>query len=158
MSENDYKELLKTKGLKVTKARVLLLNILDKKKDDHLSADDLFEIINKIDSDIGIATVYRNLKALSDADLIEKISLDEGHLRYELSKKIGESKTHHHHHLICTNCRKVISFHEDLLGEIENTIEKETGFHVVDHDLKFYGLCKECQEKQKKEKQIEKTK
>ena len=44
---------------------------------------------------------------------------------------------------------KVLPFKDDLLDELERHIEEETGFHVLDHELKFYGQCSECRKKQK---------
>ena len=55
---------------------------------------------------------------------------------------------HHHHHLICTQCGKVEEFDDDLLENLEHDIEQKTGFQVVDHQVKFFGICKECQAKQ----------
>ena len=46
--------------------------------------------------------------------------------------------------MICKTCGKVLPFEDDLLEELERRIEEETGFHVLDHELKFYGQCKEC--------------
>jgi Fur family ferric uptake transcriptional regulator len=51
---------------------------------------------------------------------------------------------HHHHHLICINCGKVFEFEEDMMEGLETEIEKKTGFHVIDHEVKLYGYCKEC--------------
>jgi len=52
---------------------------------------------------------------------------------------------HKHHHLICINCGKVEEAEEDLLEALESKIESSKGFKVIDHIVKFYGLCKECQ-------------
>ena len=54
-----------------------------------------------------------------------------------------------YHHLICKTCGKVLPFYDDLLEELERRIEDETGFHVLDHELKFYGQCRECRNRQK---------
>ena len=60
----------------------------------------------------------------------------------------GEGEPHHHHHhLICKTCGKVFPFRDDLLDGLERHIEEETGFHVLDHELKFYGQCKKCRKK-----------
>ena len=68
----------------------------------------------------------------------------------------GEERHHHHHHLICKTCGKVLPFKDDLLDELERHIEDATGFHVLDHELKFYGQCKECLERQNStEKHVE---
>ena len=53
------------------------------------------------------------------------------------------------HHLICRTCGKITPFKDDLLEELERRIEEEEGFHVLDHELKFYGQCMDCQKKAK---------
>ncbi|MCG4734830.1 transcriptional repressor, partial [Paraclostridium bifermentans] len=47
-------------------------------------------------------------------------------------------------HLICKNCGKIIEVKEDLLDSIELEIQKLYNFSIIDHDLKFYGLCESC--------------
>lgn len=71
-------------------------------------------------------------------------------MRYEIGDFCDERTEphHHHHHLICRDCGSVMEFRDDLLENLEDHIEKETGFHVMDHELKFYGQCRKCQEKQ----------
>ena len=46
--------------------------------------------------------------------------------------------------MICMKCGKVISFRDDLLEELEARITADTGFLVVDHEVKLYGYCIEC--------------
>ena len=67
----------------------------------------------------------------------------------EIGETLDGTGKHHHHHLICKTCGKVLPFKDDLLDELERHIEEETGFHVLDHELKFYGQCSECRKKQK---------
>ena len=59
-------------------------------------------------------------------------------------QRIQDHEKHHHHHLICMKCGKVISFRDDLLEELEARITADTGFLVVDHEVKLYGYCIEC--------------
>ena len=79
-------------------------------------------------------------------DLLKKLDFDDGCSRYEVNKT--DPSKHHHHHLICTNCGKVIEFQDDFLEPLEEDIKKKLGFTVSDPQVKFFGLCKECQEAQ----------
>ena len=81
--------------------------------------------------------------------LVDRINLDDGCVRYEIGHLLLDESKHNHHHLICRKCSKVIPFDADLLDDLEHHIEKATGFHVLDHELKFYGLCRECMKKEK---------
>ena len=144
ISKENFKKMLKEKGLKVTNQRLLVLEVLADHRDKHMTAEDIYELVKEDYPDIGLATIYRTVQLLREMQLVDRINLDDGCLRYEIGDMFdGESK-HHHHHLICKTCGKVVPFEEDLLDELERLVEQETGFHVSDHELKFYGQCQEC--------------
>ena len=148
-TEELLKQRLKEKGLKVTHQRILVLSVLEQNSGRHMTAEDIYELVAEDYPEIGLATVYRTLQLLWDMQLVDRISLDDGCVRYEIGEPgLGEGK-HHHHHLICKTCGKVLPFYDDLLEELERRIEDETGFHVLDHELKFYGQCRECRNRQK---------
>lgn len=141
--ENEkFKALLKTKGLKVTVQRLAVLNILKERDDEHLTAEEIYDLVKKNHPEIGLATVYRTIQLLSDMGIIDKLSLDDGFTRYEMGKSL--SSGHRHHHLICLSCNKIFSFEKDFMEPLENEIEKVTGFRVVNHEAKLFGYCKEC--------------
>jgi len=79
---------------------------------------------------------------LEKFNIVYRVNFDDGYNRYELNY---DSESHHHHHLICLKCGKVIEVKLDLLETLENEIEKENGFKVMDHNVKFFGYCSECQ-------------
>lgn len=144
ISQEKFKKLLKEKGLKVTNQRLLVLEVLAEHRDSHMTAEDIYDLVKEDYPDIGLATIYRTLQLLLEMQLVDRINLDDGCIRYEISDLLDGKIKHHHHHLICKTCGKVIPFRHDLLEELERRIEDETGFHVLDHELKFYGQCKEC--------------
>ncbi len=137
-------QLLKDKGLKVTTQRLLVLEALASCPDEHLTAEEIYEMVKADYPEIGLATVYRTIQILWDLHLIDRISLDDGFVRYEIGNVGMGTAKHHHHHLICTKCGKINSFEDDLLEELEDKITRTTGFHVMDHEVKLYGYCEEC--------------
>ena len=144
VDREQFKQLLKDNGLKITNQRLLVLEVLASCPDRHLTAEEIHEMVKAGYPEIGLATVYRTIQLLLELHLIDRINLDDGFVRYEIGNMgLGTAK-HHHHHLICINCGKVISFKDDLLEELENKITETTGFHVVDHEVKLYGHCAEC--------------
>ena len=149
VSQESFKKKLKEKGLKVTNQRLLVLQVLAENKDRHLTAEDIYELVKEDYPEIGLATIYRTVQLLLEMQLVDRISLDDGCARYEIGEFFDGEERHHHHHLICKTCGKVLPFKDDLLDELERHIEEETGFHVLDHELKFYGQCSECRKKQK---------
>lgn len=147
MYEN-FKEILKSHGLKVTNQRVVLLEALSKHKGEHLTPEEIYEIVKEEHPEIGLATVYRTIQLLCQLELVEKVVLVDGIVRYEMAEK-DRGKAHHHHHIICLDCGNVESFEDDLLENLEGAIAKKTGFEIVNHEVKFYGYCNKCKEKHK---------
>lgn len=147
-TENEgFKALLKSKGLKVTNQRIAVLEVLQSGTDEHLTAEEIFDLVREKHPEIGLATVYRTIQLLSDMKLIEKLSLDDGFVRYEIGKTSDSG--HRHHHLVCLGCGKVVSVRKDLLTALENDIERSLEFKVVNHEVKFFGYCKDCKDKSK---------
>lgn len=140
---NRFRKLLKERGLKTTSQRMAILKVLLDQPDSHLTAEEIYDLVKKDWPDIGLATVYRNIQLLSEMNLIDKLNLDDGYVRYEIGDQNQQSH-HHHHHMICVSCGKVFAFQEDLLDNLEQKIEQTTGFVVSDHEVKLYGHCAQC--------------
>ncbi len=140
---NRFRKLLKERGLKTTSQRMAILKVLLDQPDSHLTAEEIYDLVKKDWPDIGLATVYRNIQLLSEMNLIDKLNLDDGYVRYEIGDQNQQSH-HHHHHMICISCGKVFAFQEDLLDNLEQKIEQTTGFVVSDHEVKLYGHCAQC--------------
>ena len=151
MSENhqlfgvqDLRARLSERGYKMTPQRKEILKIFVEHSDKHhMSAEDVYKILRESDSEIGLATVYRALDLLSELGILVQVEFGDGCARYELNT--ADPNTHHHHHLICVKCKRVIEFEEDLLDDLETTIAEESGFRILNHEVKFFGYCKDCQ-------------
>jgi Fur family transcriptional regulator, ferric uptake regulator len=115
--------------------------VLLENEEDHLSAEDVYLLVKEKAPEIGLATVYRTLELLSDLQIIHKLNFGDGVTRYEFR---AEGAEHHHHHLICLHCGTVDEIMEDLLGPIEDRVEREHDFQIVDHRLTFHGICHRC--------------
>lgn len=146
VDRDAFRELLREKGLKVTSQRLLVLEAIASCPEEHLTAEEIFELVKVDYPEIGLATVYRTIQLLNELNLIDRINFDDGFVRYEMGSTPNHGQKHHHHHLICEKCGKVISFRDDLLEELEARIAETTGFCVVNHDVKLYGCCKACKE------------
>ena len=144
VDRESFTQLLKDKGLKVTRQRLTVLEAIASSPEEHLTVEEIFALVKVGCPDIGLATVYRTIQLLNELHLIDRINLDDGFVRYEMGSASDCEQKHHHHHLICRKCGKVISFRDDLLEELEDKITATTGFSVVDHEVKLYGFCKEC--------------
>ncbi|MBM6860694.1 transcriptional repressor, partial [Clostridium saudiense] len=84
---------------------------------------------------------YRTVLLLEEVNVIYKLDLNDGCSRYEL---VHSDEEHRHHHLVCNKCKKVFEVQDDLLEELEERIEKTYKFRILDHSVKFFGICSEC--------------
>lgn len=130
---------LKKAGLKVTLPRVKILEILEKSKDHHLSAEDVYRMLVDSGDDTGLATVYRVLTQFEEAGLVVRHHFSEDHSVFELNH--GE----HHDHLVCVKCAKVTEFFDKVIEERQQQVAKDAGFEITDHSLNIYGICGKCQ-------------
>lgn len=140
----QLKEMFRERQYKLTSQRQIVLQVFLDHQGEHLSAEDVHNILRDQSSEIGLATVYRTLELLSDLSVLQKMDFGDGRSRYEINE---DSTSHHHHHLICLSCGKVREFEDDLLDALESAVARKSNFAVVDHQLKFYGYCQECQKK-----------
>lgn len=134
-------------GCRITKAREAILNVLSETSK-HLSAEDIYLKVYGIYPNIGLTTVYRTLELLVQMGLIAKFDFGDDRARYELLE--GPICKAHHHHLVCTNCGRVIDYTDfideevELLTRTEKVLSKKFNFKITNHLIQFYGLCDRC--------------
>lgn len=136
---------LKKKGYKLTPQRRAIVDTIVDSEGKHLTAEEIYDEVRKNCPEIGLATVYRTILLLEEIGVVSKLHLNDGCSRYEL---IHGDERHRHHHLVCNECNGLIEVEDDLLDDLEEIIEKQYGFKIEDHSVKFFGRCKDCQNKQ----------
>ena len=94
--------------------------------------------------EIGVATIYRVLTQFEQAGILLRHHFETGKAVYELNKG------GHHDHIVCVKCGSVIEFHSEEIEALQDKIAEENGFRIVDHALYMYGVCAECQKKEKR--------
>ncbi|QVK19221.1 transcriptional repressor [Mycoplasmatota bacterium] len=138
---NKYLRKIKEHHAKITPQRIEILNIFLNNKDDHFTAEDILRKLNE--SKTGQATVYRTLELFCSAGILKKVNFkNEEFARYDL---LDLDEKHFHHHLVCNNCGKVIEISDDLLDHIENKVQTDYHFQIMNHELILSGICQECQ-------------
>jgi Fur family ferric uptake transcriptional regulator len=135
------KQSLQAQAYKLTPQRESTVRVLLEHEEAHLSAEDVYMLVKEKAPDIGLATVYRTLELLSELHVVEKLNFGDGVARYDLR---NENQRHHHHHVICVKCNSVEEIMEDWLLELEERLETEYRFQVLDHRLDFHGICRKC--------------
>jgi Fe2+ or Zn2+ uptake regulation protein len=126
-----------------TKQKQLILNIL-KEADRPVSANEIYSKVVKELPKIAKSTIYRNIDALFNQNLIDKYHLNDNEVFY----LIKEDRNEHRHFVICDGCQKIFDLPSCPIHEIETEMEKE-GFIVKDHQIQINGICKECAKQNK---------
>lgn len=144
---DNFQDILCDKGYKMTTQRRVVYDILMEKKDAHLSPEEVYELIKHKHPKIGLATIYRTLQLFEEIGLVYKLNFDEGCNRYEILSP-NNNEIHQHHHLICKKCGKIIEVKEDLMNSLEEIIEKQYNFEILNHNVKFTGICSDCRKKE----------
>ena len=138
----DNNTALKKAGLKVTLPRLKILEVLQEPDNHHVSAEDLYKRLIDMGEEIGLATVYRVLNQFDDAGIVTRHNFEGGKSVFELTQQ------HHHDHLICLDCGKVIEFSDDSIEARQREIAAKHGIRLTNHSLYLYGHCAEgdCRE------------
>ena len=127
---NQTKELKKA-GLKATLPRIKIMEVLEStaiQEEAHFSAEDIYkELLNKGEN-IGLASVYRVLTQFETAGIVKKHHFEGSHAVYEVLEE-------NHEHMVDVESGKVLEFQDKELIERLNTIAKDAGYQLVDHNL-----------------------
>lgn len=131
---------LTREGHRLTTPRQAIIKMVAPRQD-HFSAQEVWDEVRSRHSGIGRATVFRTLDLLTELGVLNRIHTGDGCHRYTVCE------TKHHHHLMCVECGTVIALEA---GGIENQIRRmasEAGFDLLTHHLELVGRCSACRER-----------
>lgn len=94
---------------------------------------------------VGLATVYRNLQALTEAGELDSLRSEDGETLYRRC-----AKRRHHHHLVCRNCGYTVDIQDDQLEQWIGKIARRYRFSNIEHMADVFGLCESCESKLEK--------
>lgn len=140
ISEKKIATILRQHGYKLTPQRRGVIRIITS-TEDHLTPAAMYEKVHQEHPKIGLVTIYRTLEILTELGLICEVHVGGSCRSYLMRRPSG-----HHHHLVCSDCGKVIDFADCALSELEQRLRRETGFKMESHLLEFLGCCPACQE------------
>lgn len=126
---------VKTSGLKATLPRLRILELFEKSTVRHLSAEDVYKLLQKDGTDTGLATVYRVLLQFEQAGLLIRHHFESDKAVFELNQ--GS----HHDHLVCVQCGHVEEFYDADIEKRQSEVAQARGFRVHDHSLHIYADC-----------------
>ena len=119
-------------GVRLTDQRKLVAKVMSESVD-HPDVDELHKRVNKIDSKISIATVYRTVKLFEEAGVVAKHDFKGTKARYE------EATQEHHDHLIDVNTGEITEFVNEDIEKLQEKVAAKLGYKLVDHRLELYG-------------------
>lgn len=121
---------------KQSKQRDLILNYM-KQMDGHVSAEQVFDDLNKIEKSVSLATVYRNLNILVQMHEIRKIA-------HPVYGYVYDKTCDPHDHLHCVVCDQLLDFPIAYDMELDDQMQKKSGWVVHSHSTIYEGICDEC--------------
>jgi Fur family ferric uptake transcriptional regulator len=129
-SLDDAIERCQTLGMRLSRQRRFILELLWQEQE-HLSAREIYDRLNRQGKDIGHTSVYQNLEALSDQGIIECIERSDGRLYGNISDA--------HSHVNCLDTQQILDIHIQLPEELIQHVEAQTGVRITEYHIDFYG-------------------
>jgi len=126
---------LNQNGLKMTNPRKVIIESLEDLSN-HFTLEELFKAVERRRSGVGQATLYRTMRLLVEAEIVEEHRFDDGITRYEI-----QDDDTHHDHLICLSCGLIIEFEDELIEQRQEALAKKFGLHITTHKMELYGHC-----------------
>ena len=133
----DLAGLLAEKGVRATRARLEVLAELARERDD-VTAQGLWRRLRERDSQTGLATVYRTLSLLHEKGVVDSLSHHGTELCYRLCTDS------HHHHLLCTECHRVVEIDQCGIDGWIDDVTSRYGFVATEHRVEIAGVCGDC--------------
>jgi Fur family transcriptional regulator, ferric uptake regulator len=137
-----HKDFFHQHHLKNTPARDLVYHLLDSHQP--ITLDKLYTLVNKTNkkAPLSHSTIYRMLIQFEQAGIVEKLMLQT-----ETTPLFQLKLNHHHHQLVCTQCKEIIEVEDCPSGDVEKILAKKHHFLIHHHQFTLYGLCQHCQAK-----------
>ncbi len=133
----NFNNVLRKKALKATPQRLLILDIINKRG--HVEIEELYKNINKIIPSISVATIYKNLKLLTEKKIVKEVNINSFKTLYEVN-------TSPHIHFICKNCNKIFDI-EIQKKEIKSYFKKIINTEIDEVEVTLYSKCNSCKKK-----------
>lgn len=126
---------LKSTGLKATLPRLKILEVFQRSRRRHMSAEDVYRALLEERAEVALATVYRVLAHFEQVSILSRSHFEGGTAVFELNE--GQ----HHDHLVCLDCGRVEEFYDAEIERRQQTVAQAKGFAIADHALSLYAHC-----------------
>lgn len=133
---------LRKKHIRITETRKAVISYMIEAHH-HPSAEQIYKDLKPLYPHMSLATVYNNLKVLSEEGFISEIKLSNDHTTY------FDFMGHQHLHIACEKCGKITDFMDVDIPHIKREAEEQTKYQVTKTQLLIYGICTDCLAKDK---------
>ena len=149
MADAGIKDSLKKRGVRLTRQRKILLELIDQ-SGEHLDADRLYLLAHEQDPKLNRVTVYRTLKLLKEGGLVDELDL----MHHSGDQHYYETRLKQEHaHVVCLRCGKVEEFFGEPLQKLRRQVESHFGFQIIVARTEIGGYCSHCQTLRAKDSQ-----
>lgn len=138
-----FQQWLKERGLKATSQRDDIARVFFA-SNRHISVEELYQEVKKVNPGVGYATVYRTLRLLKECGLAAERHFNDGEARYEHREEEHDG----HDHFLCERCSRIVEFSSPESEAIYTEVANRLGFVITRHRLELYGICDSCREGQ----------
>jgi len=128
---------LRQQNFRMTPQRMALVRMIAT-SEGHPSAHQLYERVKSQYPTMSLATVYKTINLFKEMGEIFEIDLKD-------NSRYDGNRPHPHPHLICLSCQKVMDGTDEPVSSLLNSIENDSGYKIVRHQIIFHGYCPDCQ-------------
>jgi len=137
MRKGFFKRIFRDNRLRLSHPRLLIYQELSD-AGTPLSPQELYHSLLKKEKKVGLTSIYRSLDLFESLSMVFKIR-NGSSVKYKLCELED-----HHHHIVCKACGNVMELNFCDISGWSKKVSESTGYQVIDHQLNFYGLCKNC--------------
>ncbi|MFO7274703.1 MAG: Fur family transcriptional regulator [Bacillota bacterium] len=129
---------LKDMGCKLTPQRRLIVEALLNAGEGSLTADEIYQQVRRTYPEIGLDTIYRNLRLMARLNVVSEVKLTGRSAQYSLNREM------HNHSLVCLECGVEIPLAHCPIKELAAVALEQHGFVIAAHRIELFGYCPGC--------------
>ncbi len=140
--KEQFKKLFKQDRIGRFNERLAVLDVF-LRTEHHVTVQELVNLVHQQGKTLDIEFVKETLDLMCHYGFAKQNRFDNGEPRYE-HLHLGQ----HHDHMICTKCKGIFEFQNDAIEQLQLKIAAENGFHMLQHRMELYGICRQCMARQ----------
>ncbi len=140
--KEQFKKLFKQDRIGRFNERLAVLDVF-LRTEHHVTVQELVDLVHQKGKSLDVGFVKETLDLMCHYGFAKQNRFGNGEPRYE-HLHLGQ----HHDHMICTKCKCIFEFQNDAIEQLQLKIAAENGFHMLQHRMELYGICRQCMARQ----------